>query len=109
VESEDVAQDEHGELARRQDLKSGHESQGDRLGLFVASLRPERHVHHTLEDGVWEWLEPYDFAEPGRLGRFILGDVPLLGRASAGRRALRHRLVRSGRATCGSKPAPRTL
>jgi hypothetical protein len=39
VESEDVAQDEDGELARRQDLKGGHEGQGDGLGLLVAGLR----------------------------------------------------------------------
>jgi hypothetical protein len=84
VESEDVAQDEDGELARRQDLKGGHEGQRDGFGLLVAGLRAERHVDRTLEEGVWKWLEPYDFAEPGRLRRFNLGHVPLLGRASAG-------------------------
>jgi hypothetical protein len=85
VESEYVAQDEHGELARRQDLKSGHEGQGDGFGLFVASLRAKRHVDRTLEEGVRIWLEPYDLAEPGRVGRFNLRHVPLHGRASVGR------------------------
>src|SRR6476619_2523331 len=84
VDPEDVAQDEHGQLARRQDLKSSYEGQRDRLGLFVPSLRPQRHVHHTLEEGVGEWLEPDDLAEAGRLRRLILSDIPLLGRASAG-------------------------
>jgi len=84
VEPEHIAQDEHGELARRQDLKSGHERQGDRLGLFVPSLGSERHVHHILEKGVGEGFEPDDLAHARRLGRFILGDVPLLGRASVG-------------------------
>src|SRR5262249_7013477 len=45
----------------------------------------ERHVDHTLEKGVGKWLEPYDLAEPGRLRRFNLGHVPLLGRSSTGR------------------------
>jgi len=85
VESQHVAQDEHGELARWQDLQCGHEGQGDRFGLLVAGLRAERYVDRTLEEGVGKWLEPYDVAEPGRLGRFKLGDVPLLGRASFGR------------------------
>jgi len=85
VESEDVAQGEDGELARRQDLKSGHEGQGDGFGLLVAGLGAERHVDRPLEEGVGEWLEPYDLAEPGRLGRFNLGHVPLPGGASAGR------------------------
>ena len=39
VEAEDIAQDEHGELARRQDLKGGHEGQGHGFGPLVASLR----------------------------------------------------------------------
>src|SRR6266545_2020430 len=85
VESEDVAQDEHGELARRQDLKRGHEGQGDGFGLLVAGLGPERHVDRPLQEGVGIWLEPYKFAEPGRLGRFNLGHVPPPGGASAGR------------------------
>ena len=84
VESEHVAQDEHGQLARWQDLKSGHEGQGDGLGLFIPGLRSERHVDRTLEEGVGKWLEPYDFAESGRLGRFNPGHVELLGRSSVG-------------------------
>ena len=38
VESEDVAQDEHGELARRQDLQGGDEGQGDGFGLLIPGL-----------------------------------------------------------------------
>ena len=44
AEPEDVAQDEHGELARRQHLQGGHEGQGDGLGLLVAGLRARRHA-----------------------------------------------------------------
>jgi hypothetical protein len=84
VESDDVAQDEDGELTRWEDLKGGHEGQRDGFGLLVAGLRTKWHVDCTLEQGVWKWLQPYDFAEPGWLGRFNLGHVPLLGRASAG-------------------------
>jgi hypothetical protein len=54
MESEDVAQDEHGELARRQELKCGHEGQRDGFGLLVAGRRAERHVDRTLEQGVGE-------------------------------------------------------
>src|SRR6266536_370243 len=85
VESENVAQDEHGELARRQDLQGGHKGQGDGFGPLVAGLRAERRVDGTLEQGVGKWLEPDDVAEPGRLGRFNIGHVPLLGQPSAGR------------------------
>jgi hypothetical protein len=87
VESEDVAQDEDSELAGRQDLKGGHEGQGDGFGLLVAGLRAERHAGDALEQGVGEWLEPDDLAEPGRLGRFNVGHIPLLGRTPAGRPA----------------------
>jgi hypothetical protein len=66
VESEDVAQDEHGELARRQDLKGGHEGQGDCFGLLIPGLGAERHVDRTLEEGVGIWLEPY--RSPSRVG-----------------------------------------
>jgi hypothetical protein len=38
MESEDVAQDEDGELARGQDLKGGHKSQRDGFGLLVAGI-----------------------------------------------------------------------
>jgi len=40
VESEHIAQDEHGNLAGRQDLKGGHEGQGDGFGLLVPGLGP---------------------------------------------------------------------
>jgi hypothetical protein len=72
-------------VARRQDLKRGHEGQRDGFGLLVAGLWAERHVDRTFEEDVGIWLEPDDFAESGRFGRFNPGDVPLLGRASAGR------------------------
>ena len=85
VEPEDVAQDEHGELAGRQYLQCAHEGQGDGFGLLVAGLGAERHVDRPLEEGVGKWLEPYQFTEPGRFGRFNLGHVPLPGRASARR------------------------
>src|SRR6266850_7312884 len=85
VEAEDVAQDEDGQLTGWQDLQGGHEGQGDGFGLLVAGLRAERHLDRTLEEGVGKWLKPYDLAEPGRLGRFNLGHVPLLGGSSAGR------------------------
>jgi hypothetical protein len=84
VVTEYLAQDEHGALASGQELQCGHEGQGDGFGLFVAGLRAERHVDRPLEEGVGIWLEPDDFAEPTRLGRFNLGVVPRLGRASAG-------------------------
>ena len=87
VEAEDVAQDEDGELAGRQDLEGGHEGQRDGLGLLVAGLRAERHVDRPVEQGVGTRLEPHDLAEPGRLGRFDVRHVPLLGRSSAGRPA----------------------
>jgi hypothetical protein len=77
-------QDEDGNLARRQDLQGRHEGQGDRFGPFVADLRARRHVDHTLEDCVGNRLEPHDFTEACRLGRFHIGHVPLLGGASAG-------------------------
>jgi hypothetical protein len=82
VEFENVAQDENGELARRQHLKGGHEGQGDGFGLLVAGLRAELHADRILEEGVGIGLEPYDLAEPGRLGR---GDVPRHGGSPAGR------------------------
>src|SRR5580698_10921483 len=85
MESEDVAQDEDGELARRQDLKALHEGQGDGFGLHVARLRAERHVDRTFEESVGKWLEPYDLAEPKRLGQFDPGHVPFLGGSPAGR------------------------
>ena len=58
--------------------KRGHEGERDGFGLLVAGLRTERQVGHALEEGVRKWLEPYDFAEPGRLGRFNPRHVPLL-------------------------------
>ena len=84
VESEDFAHDQDSELARREELKGGHEGQGDGFGLLVTGLRPGWYADRTLEESVGIRLEPDDFAEPGRLGRFHVGHVPLLGRAPAG-------------------------
>src|SRR4029450_5337608 len=66
-------------------MRCGQEGQGDGFGLLIAGLRAGRHADPTLEEGVGEWLEPYDLAEPGRLGWVNLGHIPLLGLASAGR------------------------
>src|SRR4029453_2859646 len=85
VESEDVAQNDDSELTRWEELQCGHESQGDGFGLLVPRFRAERHVRRTLEKRVRKWLEPYDLAEPGRLGRFNVRHIPLLRQASPGR------------------------
>ena len=87
MESEDVAQDQHGELATRQNLKSAHERQGDGFGLRIAGLGAQRHIDRALEERVGIWFEPWDFAESGRFGRFNRWHVPLLGGASARRPA----------------------
>ena len=42
VESQDVTQDEHSDLAGRQDLKGSHEGQRDSFGLLVPGFRPRR-------------------------------------------------------------------
>src|SRR5262249_59392587 len=101
VESEDVTQNKDGELAGRQDLQGGHEGQGDGFGLLVAGLRAGRPADRTLEQGVGVWLDPYDLAQPGRLGRLNLGDVPLLGGAPAGPAG------RAGAPGCGGPGQPR--
>ena len=94
VEPEDVAQDEHGELARRQDLQGGHEGEGDGFGLLVAGLGAGRQGGRTGQERVGVRLEPDGLAEPGRLGWLDPGNVPrLAGRRLAVRSALRHRLV----------------
>src|SRR5438876_428258 len=85
LKSEDVAQDEDGQLARRQELKRSHEGERDGFGLLVASLRSERHGNRTFEEGVGKWLEPYDLSKAGRFRRFNPGNVPLLGWSSSGR------------------------
>ncbi len=84
VESQGVAQDEHGNLARRQHLQGGHEGQRDGFGLLIAGLRAGRPAGRVLQQGVRIRLQPYDLAEPGRLGRFNLGHVPLLRSSAAG-------------------------
>jgi hypothetical protein len=65
AEPEDVAQNEDGELARRQDLQGGHERQGDGFGLLVARFGAGRPVDRTLQEGVGKRLQPYDLAEAG--------------------------------------------
>jgi len=84
MESEDVAQDEDGDLARRQVLQGGHERQGDGFGLLVAGLRVSGNVGRTVGEDIGIRLEPHDLAESGRFGRSIVGHVPLPGRSSAG-------------------------
>jgi hypothetical protein len=49
TKAKDVAQDQYGDLAGRQHLQRGHEGQGYRFVLFVASLRAWRHVDATRE------------------------------------------------------------
>jgi len=83
VESEDVAQDEHGELARRQQLQGGHEGQRDGFGLLVAGLRPERPAGGALSQGVRKRLQPDGLVARRRHERFELRHVPLPGRAPA--------------------------
>src|SRR5471030_479752 len=55
--------------------------------MLVTGLRAEWRGDGTLEQSFGKWLEPDDFTEPGRLGRFNIGHVPLLGRTSARRPA----------------------
>ena len=85
TEAEDVAQDQHGDLAWRQDLQGGHECKRDRFLLVVAGLRAGRHAEGAFEEGVGIRLQPEDLAESGRRGWFDVGHVPLLGRPAAGR------------------------
>jgi len=90
VEPEHVAQDHHGELAGRQHLQRGHERERDGLRLLEAGLRA---VGRPLEQGVGQRFEPDDLTEPGRLRRFDVRHVPLLGGAPAGRAARVEALV----------------
>jgi hypothetical protein len=87
VESEDVAQDEDGELARRKHLQGGHEGQRDSFTLLVAGLWPERLVDGVLEERVRKRLQPDGLVARGRHGRFELRHIPLPGRAPARRTA----------------------
>jgi uncharacterized membrane protein YqiK len=64
-------------------------SRGDK-GVWVEPLDPGKYpinpyTHKVTKEGVGIGLEPYDLAEPGRLGRLNLGDVPFLSGPSAGR------------------------
>src|SRR5690348_13053146 len=85
IEAEDIAQDEHGDLARRQGLEGSHERQGDGLGLLVAGLWPGREARRGAGQVTGIRLEPDDLAEPGRLGPLDPRYIPLPGRAAAGR------------------------
>src|SRR5579872_333520 len=83
--SENVAQNEDGELARRQDLKALHEGQGDGLGLLVSRLRAGWHCDRIREEGVGKRLKPHNLAEPSRCGWFNPRHIPCLSGSSAGR------------------------
>ena len=89
MESEDVAQDEDGELAGRQDLQCRDEGQGDGFGLLVAGLRPERQVGGALEDCVRRGLQPGGLVARRRIGRSELRHVPPAGRAPGSPRGAR--------------------
>jgi hypothetical protein len=52
VKAEDVAQDDDGELARRQGLQGGHECQRDGLGLLVPGFGAERPFDGTLAEDI---------------------------------------------------------
>ena len=80
--AEHVTQHEHGHLTRRQELEGGHEREGDRLALFVASRGVGRPVDHAVEECVGDGLEPDDLAEARGLRRVDSRHVPLLRRSS---------------------------
>jgi hypothetical protein len=81
MESEHVAQNEDGELPGRQNLKGGHEGEGDGFGLLIAGFRAKWHIDRTLEKGVGKRLQPYNLAEPGRLRSVVeLRERPTLWR-----------------------------
>lgn len=84
TEAEDVAKHDDRDLATRQDLKGGDERQGDRLVSLVAGLGAERQIAGVVKEGVGKGLEPYDLAEPRRLGWFDIGHVPPPRSVSAG-------------------------
>ena len=85
MEAEDVAQDEHGDLARRQHLQGGHEGQRNGLGLLIAGLRAGRPGGRVFQEVVGIRLQPYDLPEPGRLGWLNIGHIPFPGSSAAGR------------------------
>src|SRR6185437_16395979 len=68
-----------------QGLERGHEGERDRFALLVADLGVGWEVEHTLEEGVGKWLEPHHLPQPGRLGPFDPGQIPLLDWPPAGR------------------------
>ena len=112
VEPENVAQDEHRELAGRQHLQGGHEGEGDGFRLLVAGLGAGRQGGpcHLGEQGIGVRLEPDGLAEPGRLRRLDPRNVPLPGRAAGSRCAVRSGTGwwRSCTARCAARSAPRT-
>src|SRR5215831_3035817 len=82
-EPEDVAQDEHGALAGRQQLQGGHEGQRDGLGGLVAGLGAGRGVGQPLQQHVGVGLEPGHLAQPGGLRHVEPGQRRAHGRAAA--------------------------
>jgi hypothetical protein len=64
------AEDEDGDLPRRQDLKGRHERKRDPFVLLVAGIRAELHIDRAFRESIGIGLEPNDFAESRRLGRF---------------------------------------
>ena len=110
VEPEDVAEDEDGELARRQELEGGHEGQGDGLGLLVAGLRAERCADRTLEDerrGMARARRPRRAASARAVPRWARPTPwPAAGRPSGARSGTGW--WRSGRARCAATPVPRS-
>ncbi len=63
-EPEDVAQDQGGPLAGRQQLQGGDEGQGDRLAGLDAGLGTWLLVGDALQEQVGVGLEPGDLADP---------------------------------------------
>ena len=94
AEPEDVAQDEDGALAGRQELQRGDERQRDGLAGLVPGLGAGRAVGEPLEEEVRVGLEPDHLAQPGGLGRVKPGRRRAHPRApAAARSAFRQRLV----------------
>ena len=93
TESEDIAQDEDGQLAGRQHLQGGHERQRDRLGLLDARLGPDvpsAPSKRASGSGSSQVTSPSPLGSGGSTFGTFHAEA---GRRAADRRALRHRLV----------------